>query len=107
MAVGRTIISHARRPTKQLQMRPSHVTAQLHTSAGGNAMSETAAPRGRSPQRYLQDDSGGTVQRPRIPDDTWIPALERCHEENRPIGHVLTDLLDLWLAGRIELEEKP
>jgi hypothetical protein len=65
------------------------------------------APRGKSPQRYLQDPSGGTVQRPRIPDATWIPALERCHDENRPIGHVLTDLLNLWLAGDIDLGGKP
>jgi hypothetical protein len=71
-------------------------------------MSSTdAQPRGRSPQRYLQDESGGPVQRPRIPDDTWIPALERCHQENRPIGHVLTELLNLWLAGETALKETP
>jgi hypothetical protein len=67
-------------------------------------MAETAqTPRGKSPQRYLQDPDGGIVQRPRIPDHTWHPALERAKSEDRPIGHVLTELLDQWLAGDITL----
>jgi hypothetical protein len=64
-------------------------------------------PRPKSRQRYLQDPDGGKVQRPRIPDATWGPALERAQAEDRPIGHVLTDLLNLWLAGNIDLEGKP
>jgi hypothetical protein len=52
-------------------------------------------PVGKSPQRV--------IQRPRIPDSTWIPALERCQEEHRPIGHVIAALLDLWLAGDVDV----
>lgn len=54
-----------------------------------------ATPVGKSPQRV--------IQRPRIPDDTWFPALERAQSEQRPIGHVLTALLEKWLAGDIDL----
>jgi hypothetical protein len=54
-------------------------------------------PVGKSPQRV--------IQRPRIPDRTWVPALERAQAEERPIGHVITALLDMWLSGDIELEE--
>jgi hypothetical protein len=50
---------------------------------------------GKSPQRV--------IQRPRIPDRTWIPALERCQDEQRPIGHVISALLDEWLAGNIDV----
>jgi hypothetical protein len=52
-------------------------------------------PEGKSPQRV--------IQRPRIPDDTWLLALERCQAEHTPIGHVITELLEAWLAGEIEL----
>jgi hypothetical protein len=52
-------------------------------------------PVGKSPQRV--------IQRPRIPGRTWFPALERCQEEQRPIGHVITALLDKWLEGEIKL----
>jgi hypothetical protein len=52
-------------------------------------------PAGKSPQRV--------IQRPRIPDRTWIPALERCQDEGRPIGHVLDALLAAWLAGEIDV----
>jgi hypothetical protein len=43
------------------------------------------------------------LQRPRIPDATWDPALERCQAEGRPIGHVITALLDAWIAGDIDV----
>lgn len=58
----------------------------------------TGAPAGKSPQRVLQ--------RPRIPDRTWNPALERAQAEHLPIGHVITALLDQWLAGHIDLEDQ-
>lgn len=46
-------------------------------------------PRGKSPQRV--------IQRPRIPDPTWTRALEKAHRTDRPIGHVIAELLDQWL----------
>lgn len=59
-------------------------------------------PRGKSPQRFVDLESG-RMQRPRIPDDTWNRALARCQEERTPMGHVLTELLEAWLAGEIEV----
>lgn len=47
------------------------------------------APRGRSPQRQ--------IQRPRIPDPTWSQAIAKAHRIDKPIGHVITELLDQWL----------
>jgi hypothetical protein len=46
-------------------------------------------PVGRSPQR--------PIQRPRIPDETWGPAQTKARRLGRPIGHVITELLDQWL----------
>lgn len=46
-------------------------------------------PVGKSPQR--------PIQRPRIPDSVWIPALEKAAAQERPIGHVITELLGDWL----------
>ena len=60
-------------------------------------------PAGKSPQRMFQDPAGGPIQRPRIPDATWRPALERCQDEGIPMGHVLTELLEAWLAGEIKV----
>jgi hypothetical protein len=54
-----------------------------------------ARPEGKSPQRPLQ--------RPRIPDDTWNLALTKAQERNMPIGHVITELLEAWIAGEIEV----
>jgi hypothetical protein len=50
---------------------------------------EFVQPRGKSPQRV--------IQRPRIPDPTWSRALAKAHRIERPIGHVLTELLEEWL----------
>lgn len=37
------------------------------------------------------------IQRPRIPDRVWHPALTKAASQQRPIGHVLTELLEDWL----------
>lgn len=52
---------------------------------------ESGTPKGSSPQRELHR------MRPRIPEDTWQRALAKARRIDRPIGHVLTDLLDQWL----------
>jgi hypothetical protein len=68
-------------------------------------MSTDSQPRGKSPQRYLQDEDGGLVQRPRIADDVWYPALEKAKAEGYAIGHIISDLLDGWLAGDYVIED--
>ena len=61
-----------------------------HDDARPEFVRPAGAPKGKSPQRV--------IQRPRIPDPTWSRSLAKGHRIGRPIGHVLTELLDQWLA---------
>lgn len=70
-----------------------------------------ARPEGKSPQRLLVDHCPGCdeahtnrrVQRPRIPDDTWNLALEQAQTRRLPIGHVITELLEAWIDGEVDV----
>lgn len=51
-------------------------------------------PRGKSPQRPI-----------RIPDPGWYPAVAKAKEIHRPIGHIVTELLAMWVTGEIQLHQ--
>lgn len=61
-----------------------------HTGVTSHPDAHTRMGVGKSPQRV--------IQRPRVPEATWARATAKARRLDRPIGHVIAELLDQWTA---------